>query len=545
MKSVHYFSPMKTTCLCICLLGLSLSLQAAKPRTVLFADDEDVLYRPGTIKRVMQFKRHSQDPVIKPEKPWEGMLGWTSVYRDQKTGKHQLWYQAYQERRVEDKLMKNVVCYAESMDGITWTKPNLGLIPFYEEKNTNIVLIGEKGGYGERYCNSVVYDVRETDPQKRYKMAYYDWVPKEGIAGGSGTHVAFSADGIHWTKHPGGIVSKTTFGAKGRPAPFADEQPYLEEHLKDGRVRRAWTNPLTMSDALDVFYDPKKKVFAGYGKMWTPWPDGTLAFKHAMGRMESKDFIHWSKPQLLLTVNDRDAPQQEFHTSPVFYYNGMYFSLNQILDRHAGSMDAEFMSSRDGLRWDRSLQGSFAIPRGEPGRFDAGSVITNGTPIMLKNEVRFYYGGYRGTAIGGVGLNEQKEGVADYHSGIGMVSTRKDRFVAVGINPDTPVKAQKKGQPKIVNTIGNVTLKPIDFNGQGNITINANATGGSAWVEILNEDGYRMRGFTKEDAVPLKGDNLAFVAKWKEKKLTDLPPGNYMIRVHLLIAEMFAVTIKP
>src|SRR3954465_12006709 len=78
---------------------------AAAERTILFADDEDVLYRPGTIKRVVEFRR-SADPVIPPDKPWESMLGWTSVYRDPHTGKYQLWYQAYQERRTEDKVLK-------------------------------------------------------------------------------------------------------------------------------------------------------------------------------------------------------------------------------------------------------------------------------------------------------------------------------------------------------------------------------------------------------------------------------------------------------
>ena len=525
------------------ILFATTALQAAD-RTILFVDDEDILYRPGTIRRVVEFKRHSADPVIAPDKPWEAMLGWTSVYRDPRTGKHQLWYQAYQERRVEDKLLKNVVCYAESMDGITWTKPNLGLIPFYEEKNTNIVLVGARGGYGERYCNSVVFDERDPDPQRRYKMAYYDWNPADGVAGGSGTHVAFSPDGIRWTKHEGGHVLKSSFGSKGRPTPFADEVPYLEEPLKDGKLRRAWTTPSCMSDALDVFYDPRLDRFVGYGKMWTPWPDGTLAWKHAMARIESKDFIHWSKPQLVAHVNDRDAPQLEFHTSPVFFYNGMYFSLNQILDRSKGSMDAEFMCSRDGLRWDRSLQGSFAIPRAQPGRFDAGSVITNGTPVILEKEMRFYYGGYRGTAIGGVGLNEQKVGSTDYHSGIGLATTPRDRFVAVGINPDSPVKAQKRDKPKLTNTIGNVTLKPLDLADVKAITLNADASNGSAWLEVLNEDGYIMRGFSKADATPLKSDDLAQEARWKQKQLTDLPPGNYILRVHLEKADLFAVTLK-
>ena len=331
-------------------------------------------------------------------------------------------------------------------------------------KDTNIVLLGARGGYGERYCNSVVVDPRDPDPQKRYKMAYYDWVPSEGAAGGSGTHVAFSPDGIHWTKYAGGFVSKTPFGGKGTLSPIRRrEAPTWKKSCKDGGVRRSGAIPLGMSDALDVFYDPRREAFVGYGKMWTPCPDGTLAWKHAMGRIESKDFIHWSKPELMLTVNDRDAAQLEFHTSPVFFYNGMYFSLNQILDRSVGTMDAEFMSSRDGFRWDRSLAGAFAIPRGAPGRFDAGSVITNGTPVILEKEMRFYYGGYRGTAIGGVGLNNQVAGAKDYFSGVGLATTPRDRFVAVGINPKSPVKGQKKDKPQLVNTIGNVTLRPLDL----------------------------------------------------------------------------------
>lgn len=519
-------------------------VRAAEPRTILFADDEDVLYRPGTIKRVVELKRHSVDPVIPPDKPWEAMLGWTSVYRDPETGRYQLWYQAYQERRTEDKVLKNVVCYAESADGVTWTKPNLDLFPFYEEKETNIVLIGARGGYGERYCNSVVVDPRDPDPKKRYKMAYYDWNPVEGAEGGSGTHVAFSPDGIHWTKHEGGIVSKASFGAKGMEYPFADEGVYVEQKLKDGRVRRAWRTPLCMSDALDVLYDPVRKMFVGYGKMWTPAPDGTLAWKHAMGRIESKDFIQWSKPELILTVNDRDAAQLEFHTSPVFVYNGMFFSLNQILDRHVGSMDAEFMSSRDGKRWDRSLAGSFAIPRGAPGRFDAGSVITNGTPIILEKEVRFYYGGYRGTAIGGVGLNNQVVGGKEYFSGVGLVTTPRDRFVAVGINPKSPVKGQKKDKPQLTNTIGNVTLRALDLTGIKSIALNADASKGAVRVEVLNEDGYRLRGFSKDDAVPMKTDDLAHEVRWKDKQVGDLPPGRYLLRVHLEKADLFALTLK-
>lgn len=426
-------STMKATvrCYAVCLwIAISMSLPAVDlPRTILFIDDEDILYRPGTMKRVVEFEKPSLDPVIPPDKPWEGMIGWTSCYRNPENEKYQLWYQAYQPNRTEDKSLRCVVCYAESRDGIRWIKPDLELFPYYEFGKSNIVLVGaggKQGGYGDRYCNSVVVDPRDPDASKRYKMLYYDWHVGDDAHKGAGTHVAFSPDGIHWTKLEGGMVSKTSFGAKGVQPRFVDQEILVEVVQKNGSAKRSWQIPISMSDAMDVFFDPQRSAFVAYGKMWTPGPDGGLAWKHGMGRMESRDFIHWSKPELILTTNDRDPPQVEFHTSPVFLYNDQYLSLNQILDRSAGTIDAELMSSRDGIRWDRSFANQWVIPRGESGQFDAGSIITNGTPIVVEDEVRFYYGAYRGTAVGGEGLDRQVVGGKEFFSGVGLASTPRE-----------------------------------------------------------------------------------------------------------------------
>jgi len=530
-----------------CAFGVTKASQPTTlPRTILFVDDGDVMYRPGTIRRVMEFKKFSSEPVIPPDKAWEGMIGWTSVYRDPRTGKFQMWYQAYQERRKEDKSLRCVVCYAESDDGKRWTKPKLRLFPFFEEAETNIVLVGaggKEGGAGDRYCNSVVVDPREKDPAKRYKMLYYDWGVGKNVRLGSGVHLAFSPDGIHWKKHPQ-MLYKTPYGGKGVPPPYQDEGLYFEEPQSNGTVRKSWRLPIGMSDAVDVLFDPRRDAFVVYGKMWTPFPDGTLSWKHAMGRIESKDLITWSRPELVAIVNDRDPPQLEFHTSPVFFHNGMYFSINQILDRSLGTMDAEFMSSRDGFHWNREFANQWVIPRGPPEQFDAGSIITNGTPIISETELYFYYGAYRGTAIGGVGLNRQIVGSKDYYSGVGLAILPRDRFVAVGINPKSPVKGQKRGAPQLENTIGNVTLRALDFTGVTGITLNADASAGQIRVELLDEDGYRLRGFSREDARPLTTEGLALDARWKDKTIRDLPAGRYLVRVHLERADLFGVTLR-
>ena len=418
------------------------------------------------------------------------------------------------------------MAYAESADGKTWVKPNLGLFPYYEIKETNIVLIGAPDGYGDRYCNSVLVDPRDRDPARRYKMVYYDWEPDDERNLGAGMHVAFSPDGVHWTQHEG-MVHKTSYGAKGRQVPFVGESVFVEGPVKNGRPGKSWLVPLSMSDAQDVLYDDLKGCYVSYGKMWMQGPDGGTHWKHGMGRIESRDFIHWSKPQFVLGPNDSDPPQVEFHTSPVFLYNGQYFSLNQILNRSAGTMDIELMSSRDGLAWERPYAGVHFLERGAGAVFDAATLLTNGTPLRVGEEMWFYYGGYRGTAIGGVGLDRQVLGAKDFFSGIGLAVMRKDRFVA--IVPDPKVILRNSGKvsrdtvgkeaprPAKPNTIGQVTLRPLDLGSVRRITINADATNGRIAVEVLNEDGFRVRGFSKDDAIAVTGDSLAATVAWKER----------------------------
>ena len=537
----------------VALLLIPLTAVHADGRTILFVDDEDVLYRSGTRKDIAPLRKFEGNPVVAPDKPWEGMIGWVSVYRNPATGKCQMWYQAYNEKRTEDKRLRCVVAYAESADGKSWVKPNLGLFPYYECEETNIVLIGAPNAYGDRYGNSVLVDSRDTDPSRRYKMVYYDWEPDDERNLGAGTHVAFSPDGIHWTKHKG-IVQKTSFGAKGKQVPFAGESVYVETPGKNGKPRRSWLVPLSMSDAQDVFYDDLKGCYVSYGKMWMQGPDGGTHWKHGMGRAESRDFIHWSKPQFILCVNDNDPPQIEFHTSPVFLYNRQYFSLNQILNRSAGVMDIELMSSRDGFTWNRPYAGIHFLERGKGAVFDAATLLSNGTPFFVGDEIWFYYGGYRGTAIGGVGLDQQVIGTKDYFSGIGLAVMRKDRFVAVVPDPRISLRNSLKVSrdtvgkeaPKLTkpNIIGQVTLRLLDLSNVRTITINADATKGKIAVELLNEDGFRVRGFSKDDAVPVTGDSLAAVVAWKEKNLGQLKPGRYMLRVHLDNAKLFAITLQ-
>lgn len=509
------------------------------PRTILFVDDADVLFRSGTVRRVVEFQKFAGNPVIAPDKLWESeAIGWCSQLRHPETGKFQMWYQAYTQRD-GDKRLKSVVCYAESDDGKVWTKPALGLFAFYEVKETNIVLIGS-GGYGDRYCNSVILDRNERDPERKYKMLYSDWAVGGDERQGPGLYAAFSRDGIRWTKQTERILPHFA-GAKGQQPPFLGEDVYTEQVTAKG-TRRNWRWPTTMSDAVDLIYDPACEAYVIYGKMWFSGPDGGMGWKHGMGRAQSKDFKTWTSPELILTPDERDMAVQEFHTSPVFRYGNLYLSLNQLMNREAGTIDLEFMSSRDGLHWDRSLRGQPVVPRGQGAVFDASALASNASPVVVGDEIRFYYGAYRYSMTGGIArwATRQVIGSKDYVSGVGYAFTPRDRFVALSPDPRVPVK----GKPGAPNPIGSVTLRALDLAGVQQLTVNANAARGAVRVELLSEDGYRLRGYTKDEALPLTADGLTLEAKWQAKSLRELPAGRYLVRVHLENAELFAVTLQ-
>ena len=306
--------------------------------------------------------------------------------------------------------------------------------------------------------------------------------------------------------------------------------------LADEAEKRPWAVPLSMADAVDVCFDPVRNVYVWYGKMWLDGPSGKMNWKHAMGRSESRDFIEWSKPQLVAAPDDADPPHVEFHTSPVFLYEGIYISLNQILNRAVGEgvIDVEMMTSRDGLKWDRSFRGEWFLQRTkEKGAFDSGSVFTNATPVVLDDEIRFYFGGYSGGATGADNLTGA--------SGVGVATIKRDRFAGVA-----PVK--RSDQPTLktpLEHIGQVTLKPIQLAGRETITLNADARDGEVRVELLDADLRRVRGFSREDAVAINGDSLRHDVTWSTKTLAQLPAGAYHLRIHLDRATLFAVSITP
>jgi len=213
--------------------------------------------------------------VVPNNRPWEGWGPYvygTVLWDD---GKLKMWYQCI---AVEGKL-RSRTCYAESLDGITWGKPNLGIVEHGGSKANNIFADGECG------IASVIKAPEPGSPDESW--AVYSF------GGEAGPHVAFSEDGLHWRW---------------------DEDP---------RYQRLFGS----SDVVNFFYDPYTKRYTSTYK--------THNRRHrAAGIALSEDGINWHKPVEgpVFGADDLDPDATQVYGMPVFPYQGLYIGLPEDIN---------------------------------------------------------------------------------------------------------------------------------------------------------------------------------------------------------------------
>ena len=272
------------------------------------------------------------------DKPWEGnTCAYFRVFQDEEI--YRMYYRGSQHDLETRKSSPQVTCYAESPDGIHWTKPELGLCDYQGSKKNNIVWTG-MGTHN-------FAPFKDTNPDCKTEAKY------KALAGGRGGLVAFgSPDGIRWQliqEKP--VITEGRFDSQNLAFWDATRNCYTEfhRHLRDG-VRDIMT-------------------------------------------CTSEDFIHWTQPQFL---DFGDAPAEHLYTNAV----APYFRAPHILlgfpkrfmpERKKefalvqGVSDGVFMTSRDGLRWHRWLE-AFIRPGPAPERWVARNNMTAWGIVATKSE---------------------------------------------------------------------------------------------------------------------------------------------------------------
>ncbi len=416
----------------------------------MFVDDHHIA-KSSHIKRTLQQPEKLEKPLITGNGSWDSCpyLFGTVIY-DQEDKIYKVWYMSY--NFGQPLAVRTPFMYATSKDGRKWTRPNLGLFEYRGSKQNNIIM--QNAGHHDSYTPSVVKDLEETDPARRYKMIFWDFCGHDAYGGDAGMMIAFSPDGIHWKR------------------------------LQDRPVLAAAKKEQSISDVLDLMIDPANGKYVAYTKGWAaPHPH-----HRQIVRTESSDFVNWSTPQVVLrhanTVEDTES-----YGMTVFAHEGLYLGLLRVYHSKTDkTIDIQLTSSRDGKKWNRVADQATFIPRGAEGTWDDGMVFTS-RPVIRGDVMEFFYSGWDGDHASHSRL-----------SGIGLATLPRDRFVAVEADGDT----------------GRLQTTPEKLNNNA-LTINADARGGKIRVALLGEDGKALPGFSLEDCGSIEGDSLRHRLSWRGK----------------------------
>ena len=341
------------------------------------------------------------------------------------------------------------VSYATSKDGRKWTRPNLGLFDYRGSKQNNIIL--QNAGFHDAYSPSVLKDPGEPDPAKRYKMTFWDFAGHEAY-GDAGMMIAASPDGIHWKR------------IQERPALLAQEKEQA------------------ISDVMDLMIDPADGKYVVYTKGWAnPFPRN-----RQIVRSESRDFLHWSTPQVVLR-HAFDEKDTESYGMPVFVYEGVYLGLlREYHSKTDHTIDIQLTVSHDGKKWTRVADQATFLPLGPEGAWDDGMLFST-APVVRGDVLEFFYGAWDG--------DHESD---TRRSGIGLAILPRERFVAISAERD---RAQLRTTP----------MRLV----QDRLTVNADATGGEIRVALLAPSGEVVPGFGIAECDPITTDNLRHGLSWK------------------------------
>jgi len=388
---------------------------------------------------------HSPRPaevVLPKDKPWEdGTMYDPVVIKD--GDRYRMWY------RTNFNAPPFYTGYAESADGVQWTKPDLGLIEFQGSKENNLVWTsGADGAMG--YVLSVFKDGNPQAPDsERYKGFATRATSQAGEVGILGL---ISSDGLRWQLlQPDVILRGGAFDSHNLALWDAARAQYLAytRGFRDGvrQIRRA---------ASGDFRNWSELTFIDLGDSPTEH-----LYKNAAT-------TYYRQPDILLMFPKRFLPERK--ADPNW--------------PHPGLSDIVFMSSRDGIRWQRRFLEAFLRPGLDPLNWHERAIeVGQGLVPTGPGEMSLYY------------IEHYRTDSVHIRRGV----LREDGFVSV--------HAPYAG--------GELVTRPLVFSGDRLVINYATSAAGSLGVEIQDADGKPFAGFGFEDAAEIYGDQTDRVVTWK------------------------------
>ena len=373
--------------------------------TTLFAFDNVSIPHTQNLKLEMrQPERFEGNPVLRRGEPGtvdaHGVQFYGSIIRD--GGKYRMWYVAFDDQ--VDHAVKSErwrAAYAESMDGVTWVKPELGLVEFRGSKKNNLVDVGGAWGFVNL---KVIKDEAEPDASRRYKMVTHVYFRHHTRLG---TLLPFvSADGLKW-------------------------RPVKEVKPVKGELRK-------QELLVPGFHlEPACGLYQWDGQYFLTAQNAMPHTHHYQGRVvrlhRSADFVNWSSTSTLAFVR---AVQHEYlgagksregeqnHEGIAVWHRGnvllgVYGRWHGAAEWKDVSVDLGFVMSNDGHTFREPKHEWTLLGRGKDGEWDQGGVIQGQGFENIGEKTFLYYGAWDPRPTGGP---EVKRG------GVGIASWPRDRM---------------------------------------------------------------------------------------------------------------------
>lgn len=266
-------------------------------------DDHLIADMSGDVHQQLQ-RPTPGEVVLVTDESWEGNTSaYYTIFQDD--DRYRMYYRGSHSGKGNGNAEHpEFTCYAESTDGIHWTKPDLGIVEFNGSKHNNIIL----DGLGV-HCFVAFKDTNpECPPESKYKgISRGDGVGKHGL------YVFESADGVHWSLivgHP--VITNGAFDSQNVAIWDSFLKRYVDYHRS--------------------FIDGKRSIVTSH----------------------SQDYVNWTDP---VPLNYPGAPVQELYTNAISLYpraDHIHIGFpSRYLPKEGQRVEPLFMSSRDGIRFHR------------------------------------------------------------------------------------------------------------------------------------------------------------------------------------------------
>ena len=477
--------------------------------------------------------RKTGELTIAQEHPWEsrrvGLYG--TVLKVGET--YHMWYESLSnfdrdeaghhtlklERDRND--WRRYMCYARSRDGITWEKPNLGLVEFDGSRKNNIVA-GHGAAGVEKQAYGMVFLDPNAPPEERFRL-----VVRLRGDGRNQLNVYSAPDGIHFRPTYERVLS------------YRDDRRH---HLDTYNI---------------IFWDDRIRKYVAYVRRNAPGPGqhrtNARSESHRLDLFPDVDdsAVSLSTDRLDLHHPDPSSrtgvPVVDFYTSIVvkypwaqdayyafpslyYHYDGRFLREFRAETPHnTGANDIRFAASRDGITWHRYDRRPF-VELGMDGEFDTrDSYMVHGVvPALNGSEMYLYYSGK--DMLHAWGWTERRNRLirkADLaptreKSAISRLVLRREGFISV--------QADYSG--------GEFTTPLLKFHGS-ELVLNLNTSAaGIARVAILDSDFRRLDGYSLEDCDRIHTTNrIDRRVSWNGK--SDVGPlAGRPVRLHFQLRDL-------